>query len=34
MPAIGAFYCFMGVDEKVGSADERAEEAFICLMLW
>lgn len=36
MPVMGAFHCFMGVDEKVGGADERedAEEAFICLMLW
>lgn len=36
MPVMGAFHRFMGVDEKVGGADERedAEEAFICLMLW
>ncbi|KAJ4924223.1 hypothetical protein JOQ06_000463 [Pogonophryne albipinna] len=32
LPLTGAFHCFMGVDEKVGSADER-EDAFICLML-
>lgn len=33
---IGACKRFMGVDEKVGSADERedVEEAFICLTLW
>ncbi len=25
LPVIGACYCFMGVDEKVGGADERED---------
>lgn len=36
LPVIGACYCFMGVDEKLGEAlmkEATAEEVFICLTL-